>query len=122
MAALMGRRGKRLPEAAKASQEAFEALGEGRVMARVLGALLGRRSQGIQTISERSVYGPATVRLALRRLEERGWIRSELLPSEKRGRRPVGYTLVRQRGILVEYYSRQARRRITRTLQRAQPW
>lgn len=118
----MGRRGKRLPEAARATQEAFEALGEDRVTARVLGALLGHRRQGIEAIAKRAGYGPHTVRKALRELEERGWVWSEALPSAKRGRRPMGYSFVERRGVLLDYYVDQARRRIVAQLKHAQPW
>src|ERR1044072_8666456 len=108
----MSRRGKRVPKIAKTVQKAFEALGEDRVTARVLGALLGRRRQGIEAIAKRAGYGPPTVRKALRELEERGWVWSEALPSAKRGRRPMGYSLVERRGGLLDYYVDQARRRI----------
>lgn len=90
--------------------------------ARVLGALLGQRRLGIHEISRRAGYGAITVRAALRRLEERGWVWSEALPSAKRGRRPFGYTLVERRGVLLDYYVHQARRHIVQTLKQAQPW
>jgi predicted transcriptional regulator len=118
----MGRRGKRLPEAARATQEAFEALGEDPLTASVLGALLGQKRQRIDAISQRSGYSLVPVRAALQRLEDRGWVWSERMPTGKRGQRPLVYTLADRRAVMLEYYLLQARRRIVQNLRAAQPW
>ena len=117
----MGRSWRR-NKIAVATKTAFVALGEDEATARVLGALLGQRKVGIKDLAARTSYNPLTVRRVLAALEHRGWVKSAALPSLKRGRKPIGYSLSVTRTAMQQSYQKAAVRRVNGLFKAARSW
>lgn len=107
---------------AVATKTAFVALGEDEATARVLGALLGQRKLGVKDVAARAGYNPLTARRVLATLERRGWVKSAALPSVKRGRKPIGYSLSVTRTAMQQSYQQAAVRQVNRVFKTALSW
>lgn len=98
-------------------------LGESHSTACVLATLLDGEGHFVPEIHKHTGYSTAKVFQELKALEDRGWVQSEDVPNEKRGRNPKAYEITVSKSRMKSHYQDLWKDRIgavERALDRAQ--
>ncbi len=87
-------------------------LGEAHSTACVLATLLEGHGQFVPEIHKHTGYSTAKVFQELKALEDRGWVRSEDIPNQKRGRNPKAYHIAVSKSKMRTHYQEMWKDRI----------